>query len=112
MRETIHAELDKINPTDDARRALELIIDIFVRPSEVDGALKLTIIDQDGKPRTIEKDGQQTEFTLQDLLEELRVRYGVLFGRQADAPLSRKAKPASEVAEKPARAGLELDAKR
>ncbi|KFG67942.1 hypothetical protein [Microvirga sp. BSC39] len=79
MRETIHAELDKINPTDDARRALELIIESSLRPSEVDGALKLTVIDQDGKPRTIEKDGQQREFTLQDLLEELRGRYGVLF---------------------------------
>ena len=79
MRETIHAELDKINPTDDARRALELIIESSLRPSEVDGALKLTVIDQDGKPRTIERNGQQTEFTLQDLLEELRGRYGVLF---------------------------------
>ena len=50
MREVIHAELDKINPTDDARRALELIIESSLRPSGVDGALKLTVIDQDGKP--------------------------------------------------------------
>ncbi|MBA1155496.1 thermonuclease family protein [Microvirga mediterraneensis] len=79
MREAIHAQLDRIHPTDDARRALELIIESSVRPSEENGALKLTIIDHDGKTRTIEKDGQTAEFTLQDLLDELRVKYPVLF---------------------------------
>ena len=57
MREIIRAELDRIHPTDDAYRALELIIESSVRPSEVDGALKLTIIDHDGKPRTKRLDG-------------------------------------------------------
>lgn len=79
MRETIHTELDRFHPTDDARRALELIIESSVRPSEEDGALKLTVIDHEGKPRTIEKDGQKAEFTLHDLLDELRVKYPVLF---------------------------------
>ena len=79
MREIIRAELDRIHPTDDAHRALELIIESSVRPSEVDGALKLTIIDHDGKPRTKRLDGEDVEFTLHDLLDELRVRYPVLF---------------------------------
>ncbi|MDF2688419.1 MAG: hypothetical protein K0Q80_1384 [Microvirga sp.] len=110
MREVIHAELDKINPTDDARRALELIIESSLRPSGVDGALKLTVIDQDGKPRTIEKDGQQREFTLQDLLEELRGRYGVLFRSaksEATAPMQAEQRP--EKREKPQRDWLKLD---
>jgi endonuclease YncB( thermonuclease family) len=110
MREVIHAELDKINPTDDARRALELIIESSLRPSGVDGALKLTVIDQDGKPRTIEKDGQQREFTLQDLLEELRGRYGVLFRSaksEATAPMQAEQRP--EKPEKPQRDWLKLD---
>ncbi|WP_262030399.1 thermonuclease family protein [Microvirga sp. Mcv34] len=79
MREVIHAELDRIHPTDDARRALELIIESSVRPSEENGGLKLTIIDHDGKTRTIEKNGHTEEFTLQDLLDELRIKYPVLF---------------------------------
>jgi endonuclease YncB( thermonuclease family) len=110
MRETIHAELDRINPTDDARRALELIIESSLRPSEVDGALKLTVIDQDGKPRTIEKDGQQREFTLQDLLEELRVRYGVLFrSAKSDAIDRGQAEQRSQKPEKPQRDWLKLN---
>ena len=80
MREIIRAELDRIHPTDDARRALELIIESSVRPSEVDGALKLT----DHRPRRQAAHeatwtGEDVEFTLHDLLDELRVRYPVLF---------------------------------
>jgi endonuclease YncB( thermonuclease family) len=110
MRETIRAELDRINPTDDARRALELIIESSVRPSEVNGELKLTIIDQNGKPRTIEEDGQQREFTLQDLLEELRVRYGVLFrSAKSDATAGVQAEQRPEKRAKPQRDWLKLD---
>jgi len=110
MRETIHAELDRINPTDDARRALELIIESSLRPSEVDGALKLTVIDQDGKPRTIEKDGQRREFTLQDLLEELRGRYGVLFrSAKPDAAAHMQPEQRPEKREPPQRDWLKLE---
>ena len=102
MREIIHAELDRIHPTDDARRALELIIESSVRPSEVDGALKLTVIDHEGKPRVIERDGETTAFTLHDLLDELRVKYPVLFRpakpdaaslEETDEPIRPRAKP-------------------
>ncbi|QRM29360.1 thermonuclease family protein [Microvirga sp. VF16] len=110
MREIIHAELDRIHPTDDARRALELIIESSVRPSEVDGALKLTIIDHEGKKRTMERGGQQSEFTLHDLLDELRVKYPVLF-----RPAKRDASALAQVDEpswpraKPRRDWLNLD---
>ncbi|MGO4387466.1 thermonuclease family protein [Microvirga sp. 2YAF29] len=79
MRALIHAEVAKFNPTDDARRALELIIESSVRPSEVDGELKLTVIDPGGEPRTILRDGQAKPFTLQDLIDELRASHPVLF---------------------------------
>jgi endonuclease YncB( thermonuclease family) len=108
MREAIHAELDKINPTDDARRALELIIESSLRPSEVDGALKLTVIDQDGKPRVIDKDGQKREFTLQDLLEELRGRYGVLFRSAKPDAARAQTEQRPEKREKPQRDWLKL----
>jgi endonuclease YncB( thermonuclease family) len=110
MRETIRAELDRINPTDDARRALELIIESSVRPSELDGELKLTIIDQDGKPRMIERDGQQTDFTLHDLLEELRIRYPVLFSpARTDLPPPERDEDQPRKPEKPQRDWINLD---
>jgi endonuclease YncB( thermonuclease family) len=112
MREIIHAELDRIHPTDDARRALELIIESSVRPSEADGGLKLTIIDHDGKPRTIEKDGQKAEFTLHDLLDELRVKYPVLFRPAKPDPTSlAQADEPSRPREKPKRDWLNLDSR-
>ncbi|KLK94125.1 hypothetical protein AA309_06695 [Microvirga vignae] len=79
MRALIHAEVDRINPTDDARRALELIIESSLRPSEVDGEMKLTVIDANGQARVIERNGEKVPFTLQDLLAELRTLHPVLF---------------------------------
>jgi len=110
MREIIHAELDRIHPTDDARRALELIIESSVRPSEENGALKLAIIDHNGKTRTIEKDGRSAEFTLHDLLDELRVTYPVLFrpAKPDAAALAEAETP--QPREKPARDWLNVDA--
>ncbi len=79
MRALIHAEVEKLNPTDDARRALELIIESSLRPSNADGELRLTVIDAAGQPRLIEKNGQQAPFTLGDLIAELRTLHPVLF---------------------------------
>jgi len=95
MREIIHAELDRIHPTDDARRALELIIESSVRPSDEDGTLKITVIDHEGKPRVVERDGETTAFTLHDLLDELRVKYPVLFrpAKPDEAPLEASDEP-------------------
>ncbi|WP_414472304.1 thermonuclease family protein [Microvirga sp. M2] len=86
MRALIHAEIEKLNPTDDARRALELIIESSLRPSRADGELKLTVIDAAGQPRMVERDGRQAPFTLQDLLAELRAIHPVLF-RTPAAPM-------------------------
>ncbi|WP_114943229.1 hypothetical protein [Microvirga calopogonii] len=111
MREVIHAELDRIHPTDDARRALELIIESSVRPSEENGALKLSIIDHDGKTRTIEKNGQTAEFTLQDLLEELRGKYPVLFRpAKPDAAALARENETPQPREAPKRDWLNVDA--
>ncbi len=110
MRAVIREEIDKIHPTDDARRALELIIESSVRPSEVDGAFKLTVIDQNSQPRMIEKDGQQVEFTLQDLIDEFRVRYPVLFRRaKTDPAVASRPEEPPKAQEKPKRDWLSLD---
>jgi len=79
MRAIIQAEVDRIDPTDDARRALELIIESSLRPSSLDGDLKLTVVDASGQPRMIEKNGEMVPFTLSDLIAELRTLHPVLF---------------------------------
>ncbi|MCG7393093.1 hypothetical protein MHY87_09265 [Microvirga sp. ACRRW] len=79
MRDLIHAEIEKLNPTDDARRALELIIESSLRPSRVDGELKLTVINSHGEPRVMERNGQTVPLTLQDLIAELRRDHPFLF---------------------------------
>jgi endonuclease YncB( thermonuclease family) len=79
LREIIHQEVSKLNPTDDARRALELIIESSVRTSDDNGEMRITVTDEHGQPRMIERDGRSVAFTLDDLVEELRARHPVLF---------------------------------
>jgi endonuclease YncB( thermonuclease family) len=88
VREIIRTEVDRLHPTDDARRALELIIESSVRYRAVDGDLKITVIDKEGHPRVVEKNGRKADATIHDLLDELRATHPVLFKsppRQADA---------------------------
>ncbi len=104
MRALIQAEVAKFNPTDDARRALELIIESSVRPSQVDGDLKLTVIDPSGQPRTTVHNGQAVPFTLQELIDELRASHPVLFtaARQDDRVIpERRSEPARQHAPAP-----------
>lgn len=79
VREIIRAEVDKLHPTDDARRALELIIESSVRYTDVDGRLKITVVDQEGHPRTVDRNGRKVDVTIHDLLDELRASHPVLF---------------------------------
>lgn len=110
LREIIRAEVAKLNPTDDARGPLELIVESSVRYAHVDGQLRIFVIDQHGKPRTATRDGQVVDFTIHDLLEELRLSHPVLFrppsktasktdGYPAEA---RTEPPAAEAADRPA----------
>ncbi|WP_230529913.1 thermonuclease family protein [Microvirga roseola] len=79
VRAVIRQEVDRLNPTADARRPLELIIESSLRYSLVDGTLRITVIDPKGRPRMIDKDGRSIEFTIRDLLDELRESHPVLF---------------------------------
>ena len=79
VRETIRAEVDRLNPTDDARRPLDLIIESSVRYSATDDGTKMSVVDARGQPRTVERDGKVVDFTIRDLLEELRLTHPALF---------------------------------
>lgn len=87
MRALIQEELEAINPADDARRALALIIEASLRPSYVNGELTLTVIDADGRPRTIRARGGKVPFTLKDLIAELRAAHPILFKASPNPPM-------------------------
>jgi hypothetical protein len=85
VRDIIRAEVERFHPTDDARYPLELIVEASIRYKEADRALAITVVDDAGQPRTIEKDGQTAAFTIRDLLEEIRQTRPMLF-KAAPAP--------------------------
>lgn len=85
VRETIRAEVSRLNPTDDARRPLELIIESSVRYTATDEGTRISVVDASGQPRTVEREGRVAAFTIRDLLEELRLTHPALF-RSADRP--------------------------
>ncbi len=100
VREIIRDEVAKLHPTDDARRALELIIESSVRYTEVDGEVRISVVGKDGKPRTIDRNGRTDDFTIHDLLDELRASHPILFKspveHSADAHATGSAPEASE----------------
>lgn len=85
VRETIRAEVSRLNPTDDARRPLELIIESSLRYTATDEGTRISVVDASGQPRTVEREGRVAAFTIRDLLEELRLTHPALF-RSADRP--------------------------
>jgi endonuclease YncB( thermonuclease family) len=103
VRETIRAEVSRLNPTDSARRPLELIIESSVRYTATDEGTRISVVDASGQPRTVERDGRVAAFTIRDLLEELRLTHPALFrpaerpGKPAVAPA-----PAASIPEEPA----------
>ncbi len=103
VRETIRAEVSRLNPTDSARRPLELIIESSVRYTATDEGTRISVVDASGQPRTVERDGRVAAFTIRDLLEELRLTHPALFrpaerpGKPAVAPA-----PAAPIPEEPA----------
>jgi len=79
VRQIIRSEIARAHPIDDARGPLELIVESSVRYSSTDSGLMITVVDEQGQPRTIMKDGDTAGFTLRDLVEELRRKHPALF---------------------------------
>jgi len=79
VRQMIRSEIARAHPIDDARGSLELIVESSVRYSSTDSGLMITVVDEQGQPRTIMKDGDTAGFTLRDLVEELRRKHPALF---------------------------------
>jgi endonuclease YncB( thermonuclease family) len=108
VRDMIRAEVDRFNPTDEARRPLELIVESFVRYANKDGRPVITVIDASGQPRTKTEHGQALDFTIGDLLEEQRRTRPMLFKGLHDH--GEKAQPpVAAVKEPPRRDWLKID---
>jgi hypothetical protein len=73
----IKAEVAKANPLDDARDAVELLVNKFVRTSMKDGKVAVDVLDTNGNPRI--KDVNGTPFTVADLVAEIRESRASLF---------------------------------
>jgi hypothetical protein len=78
-REIIRAEVEKLSPTEDARRPLELIVESSVRYAEAEDGVAITVVDSAGHPRTKIVDDRVVPFTIHDFLEELRRTRPMLF---------------------------------
>lgn len=80
VREMLRAELSKHRPIGDARRPLELIAETSLRFVD-NGPMSYQVVDYSGKPRTIVRDGQTVDMTIEDLVTELRGKHPALFER-------------------------------
>lgn len=98
VRDIIRAEVGRLNPTEDARRPLELIVESSVRYAAAEGGTRITVVDPRGQPRTLEKDGKVVEFGIRDLLEELRHTHPALFRSPEDTAPPPGAAPVGPVA--------------
>lgn len=74
----IRAELARQRPIDDARVALELIAESALRFPLDAGPLGYRVVDENGNPRRT-PDGRATEFTIRDLVADLRRKHPTLF---------------------------------
>lgn len=93
VREIIRQEVDRAGPTDDARYPLELIVESFVRYTDADGEPDIRVVDDDGRTRTLVRNGHETAFTTRDLVEELRRTRPMLFRPPAPSPAAPAMEP-------------------
>ncbi|MBM6594712.1 hypothetical protein [Microvirga pudoricolor] len=99
VREAIRAEIALHDPTDDARRPLELIAETFVRAILVEDRLTIRVVDARGEVRTKDEDGRTVELTLRDLIEELHVRHPAMFRHRQEAGKEPGSPPAAPLDE-------------
>jgi hypothetical protein len=85
VRALIRAEIARHDPTDDARGPLALIAETSVRSTLRGGTPVVSVVDAQGRPRMRMEDGQPVDFTLSDLVAELRQRHPALFKRRRPA---------------------------
>jgi hypothetical protein len=71
--------LAPLNPLDDARDVIQLLAEKYIQSDEVDGAYVVNVLDDEGKPRYVLKDGQAVPMSVGDLLAEIKEKRPSLF---------------------------------
>jgi endonuclease YncB( thermonuclease family) len=75
----IRAELDRYRPLDVSRRTLELIAEMAVRFSTIDGQPRLQVVDEAGAPRFLERGGERVPMGIPGLVAEIHAKHPALF---------------------------------
>ena len=100
----IRAELARQRPIEDARVALELIAESALRFPVDAGPLGYRVVDENGAPRVATRDGVVADFTIRDLVADLRQKHPTLFKPMAsDAANEPEAAAPSAPAQPPSR---------
>ncbi len=87
----IRAALDRHRPLEVSRRTLELIAEMSLRFPGRPGEPAVQVVDDEGRPRTMDRDGGPAPMTIEALVDEIRARHPALF----EAPDARPAPAAS-----------------
>ncbi len=87
----IRAALDRHRPLEVSRRTLELIAEMSLRFPGRPGEPAVQVVDDEGRPRTMDRDGRPAPMTIEALVDEIRARHPALF----EAPDARPAPAAS-----------------
>jgi hypothetical protein len=79
IRDALQAEIDKLRPLDETRRAATLIGDGAIVVDEGTAAPGFKIVGPDGQPRMSRREDGLSPFTLADLAADIRERFPALF---------------------------------
>ncbi|KAA2237330.1 thermonuclease family protein [Salinarimonas soli] len=96
----IRAELDRHRPLEVSRRTLELIAEMAVRYSAVEGKAGFQVVDESGAQRFMERGGERVPMDIPGLVADIRERHPALF--EAPAPAGSEPARGSLVVDAPA----------
>jgi endonuclease YncB( thermonuclease family) len=85
VRNLIREEVTRAGPIEEAKGALELIIESSLRWSRNEDGLVITVVSRTGEPRFVQREGHESAMSIHDLVAELRTQHPGLF-RVADRP--------------------------
>jgi endonuclease YncB( thermonuclease family) len=79
VRNLIREEVTRASPIEEAKGALELIIESSLRWSRNEDGLVITVVSRTGEPRFVQRDGHESAMSIHDLVAELRTLHPGLF---------------------------------
>ena len=71
VRNLIREEVTRAGPIEEAKGALELIIESSLRWSRNEDGLVITVVSRTGEPRFVQRDGHESAMSIHDLVARL-----------------------------------------